>query len=281
MAERLRYLPPGRIPLGLMRIDVNSFVGAYPFRRVPGSSPDALLRAMDRVAIDQAWVTHLPSIFWRDPMEGNPWLYETAERNDRLRAVPAVHPGFTGWQQAVTEARAADAPAVRCDPTYYGIDSVGSEMRALAEVCGAEGVPLMLSVRLEDGRQRHPNDRAGELLPSAVRTLIRSHPALRLVVTHAERGFVEEVHFGSTPEESARIWWDICWVWGPPEDHLETLLRTVGVERFVFGTGQPLRLPETSVAKLDLLDLPGEQRQSIEFENAMSVTPRRTPSESR
>ena len=32
-------------------------------------------------------------------------------------------------------------------------------------------------------------------------------------------------------------------VWGPPEDHLATVLRTVGVERFLFGTGQPLRLP--------------------------------------
>ena len=93
-------------------------------------------------------------------------------------------------------------------------------------------------------------------------------PGVRLVVTHADRPFVEEVHFGSTAEESSRILWDICWIWGPPEDHLGTLLRTVGIERFVFGTGQPLRLPENSVAKLDLLDLPPEQRNAIESENA-------------
>ena len=95
---------------------------------------------------------------------------------------------------------------------------------------------------------------------------------MRLLITHADRSFVEEVHFGSTPEESARIWWDICWIWGPPEDHLETLLRTVGVERFVFGTGQPLRLPENSVAKLDLLDLSTEHRSAIEAENAMALS---------
>jgi predicted TIM-barrel fold metal-dependent hydrolase len=100
-----------------------------------------------------------------------------------------------------------------------------------------------------------------------VRTLIRSDPRVRLIVTHADRAFVEEVHFGCTPEESSRILWDICWIWGPPEDHLETLLRTVGVDRFVFGTGQPLRLPETSVAKLDLLDLTPAQRAAIESEN--------------
>jgi predicted TIM-barrel fold metal-dependent hydrolase len=64
----------------------------------------------------------------------------------------------------------------------------------------------------------------------------------------------------------------MCWIWGPPEDHLETLLQTVGVERFVFGTGQPLRLPETSVAKLDLLDLTSAQRSAIESENVSALT---------
>ncbi|HEU5303400.1 MAG TPA: hypothetical protein VFU40_02040, partial [Gemmatimonadales bacterium] len=65
--------------------------------------------------------------------------------------------------------------------------------------------------------------------------------------------------------------WDISWIWGPPEDHLEILLGTIGVGRFVFGTGQPLRLPETSVAKLDLLDLSGDQRAAIESGNAAAV----------
>jgi hypothetical protein len=259
-----------------MRIDVNSFLGAYPFRRVPGTSADALLRAMDRVAIDQAWVSHLPSVFWRDPAEGNDWLYATAERFDRLRPVPAVHPGLGGWDQVITRARAAGAPAVRCDPTCYGLDPAGPQMRILTAACAAEGLPLLLAVRLEDGRQRHPNDRAAELPPWAVRTLIRSDTALRLIITHAERAFVEEVHFGSTPDESARIWWDVCWIWGPPEDHLQTLLRTVGVERFVFGTGQPLRIPETSIAKLDLMDLTAEQRAAIESENVKRVNARVT-----
>jgi predicted TIM-barrel fold metal-dependent hydrolase len=255
-----------------MRIDVNSFLGAYPFRRVPGTSPEALLRAIDRVAIDEAWVSHLPSVFWRDPAEGNAWLYQTTGRHRRLLPVPAVHPGLAGWEQFIGQARSEGAPSVRCDPTFYGLDPQGSEMRALAGACGAEGVPLMMAVRLEDARQRHPNDRAAELPPWAVRALIRSASELRLIITHAERGYVEEVHFGCTPEESTRIWWDICWISGPPEDHLQTLLRTVGVERFLFGTSQPLRIPEASVAKLDLLDLTAEQRAAIESENLKAVT---------
>src|SRR5260370_1252836 len=85
------------------------------------------------------------------------------------------------------------------------------------------------------------------------------------------RAFIEEVHFGSTPEEARRLWWDISWIWGPPEDHLATLLDTIGVERFVFGTGQPLRLPETSVAKLDLLDVKRGARDAIESTNLQGL----------
>lgn len=251
-----------------MRLDVSAFLGAYPWRRVPGTSADALLGAMARTGIDAAWVSHLPSFFWRDPMEGNAWLYEAAGGNDRLSPVPSIHPGLPAWESELERALGQRAPAVRVDPTWYGLDPRGSAMLSLAGACGASGMPLMLTVRLEDGRQRHPNDRTEELPPWAVRSLVRSDPAVRLVVTHAERTFIEEVHFGATPDEAARIWWDITWVWGPPEDHLETLLETIGPARFVFGTGQPLRIPENSIAKLDLLDLPADARTAIDSGNA-------------
>jgi hypothetical protein len=140
-------------------------------------------------------------------------------------------------------------------------------MRALTAACGAAKLPLMMAVRLEDARQRHPNDQTLDLPAAAVRGLIRGDDAARLVVTHADRAFVEEVHFGSTPEEAVRIWWDVSWIWGPPDDHLAILLDTIGVERFVFGTGQPLRIPEASVTKLDLLELTREHREAIESGN--------------
>src|SRR5688572_32495883 len=108
-----------------MRTDVNAFLGSYPYRRVPGTSPDALLAAMDRTGIDEAWVTHLPGIFWRDPHDGNRWLLDACRKHQRLRPVPAVQPEIAGWESVLAEARQAGAPAVRADPTYYGIAPSG------------------------------------------------------------------------------------------------------------------------------------------------------------
>ena len=270
--ERRAHFPAGQFPQRLMRIDVNAFLGGYPFAKVPGTSPGDVLAAMDRVGIDEAWVTHLPGLFWRDPAAGNGWLYETCRASARLHPVPAVHPGLATWPAALREAVAHNAPAIRCDPCYFALAPAGPEMVALAAAAAAAGRPLLLAVRLEDSRQRHPNDVTPDLPAHAVRALIRSHPAARLVVTHADRGFIEEVHFGSTPEEARRIWWDISWVWGPPEEHLATLLATIGPERFVLGTGQPLRLPEAAIAKLDLLDISAEHRAAVESGNARAAS---------
>ena len=250
-----------------MRIDVNAFLGRYPFRDVLGGSPASLLRNMDRVGIDVAWISNLSALFWKDPAAGNEILYQTHLREPRLHPIPAVHPGLASWPAVLQRAVEEGVACVRADPAYYGLDPSGPEMRALVAACGDLGLPLELAVRLEDGRQRHPNDTAAELAPWQLRALLRSDPRARFIVTHADRELIEQVHFGSTPEEAVRILWDICWIWGPPEDHLELLLRTVGLARFTFGTGMLMRLPENSAAKLDLLNPSPADRDAIEHGN--------------
>lgn len=254
-----------------MRIDVNTSLGGFPWRRLPETTVPELLAAMERTGITGAWVFHLPALLWRDPMDSNDELIGWSAADPRLVPVPCVHPGLPRWQEELVRMHRMGARIVRADPTWYGLAPAGNEMQALAQEVARLGMVLMLAVRLEDGRQRHPLDQTAELPASAVRALIREDPRLRLLVTHADRAFIEEVHFGSTPEEAARLWWDISWVWGPPEDHLETLLETVGPSRFVFGSGQPLRLPENPVARLDLLDLPSEVRAMIESGNARAL----------
>jgi hypothetical protein len=248
-------------------IDVNTFLGPYPFRDLGEWNTNILLQEMERLGITESWISWLPAVFWRDPAAGNAHLYLASREERRLRPVPAVHPGIPGWQQVVNDAVALHAPCLRCDPMYHGLSVDGAEMTSLVVHAAERGLPLMMAVRLEDIRQRHPNDITAELSPAMVRALIRSHPRARLIITHADREFIEQVHFGATRDEASRILWDISWIWGPPEDHLEILLETVGIARFTFGTGTPLRLPEASVAKLDLLRLGADDQLRIEAGN--------------
>lgn len=249
-----------------MRTDINAFVGRYPFRDV-GATPNDLASLLTSAGVTEAWVSHLDAMFWRDPSAGNAWLVECCRAVAGWRPIGAIHPGMRGWESILDRLVAEQPPSVRCDPTRYGIAPDGVEMRALAAACADRDVPLQLTVRLEDSRQRHPHDSAEEIAPWMIRWLVRCHPRLRLVVTHADRDCIEQVHFGSTPSEAERILWDISWIWGPPEDHLLLLLETVGIERFAFGSGAPLRLVETSGAKLDLLGLDAASRHRLDVSN--------------
>jgi hypothetical protein len=132
-------------------------------------------------------------------------------------------------------------------------------MAELAIAAGEAKLPLVLTVKFEDLRQRHPLDVAGDLTAAAIRALARAGAGVRLVVTAAGREMIEEVHWGLTPAEQERVLWDISWIWGPPEDDLAHLLSTVGAQHFLFGSAWPLRLMQSPLANLELL--PRDARQ--------------------
>ena len=235
-------------------IDVNALIGPYPFRFLPHPDPDVLVRVLDREQLEAAWVGHLPSAFYRDPTAGNAQLYTAlAQFGSRLRPVPTIRPDWPDWQRALSIARDAGAAAVRVYPPQWQLAPGDTRLAELAIACGESRIPVILTVRFEDLRQRAPLDVAGDLQAAAVRALARAGKGVRLIVTAAGREFIEEVHWGLTPDEQRRVYWDFSWVWGPPEDHLAKLLRAVGSERFVYGTQWPLRLTQNPRANLDLL----------------------------
>ncbi|HTK46497.1 MAG TPA: amidohydrolase family protein [Gemmatimonadaceae bacterium] len=235
-------------------IDCAAYVGPYPFRELPHPDPDVLVRVLRREGLAGAWVGYLPAPWQRDPRAANERLAALlATHRDTLHPVPVIRPDWPRWERDLRDMVEQGARAVRAYPTQWGMGPHDPSMRALALACGELGVPLVLTVRFEDLRQRSPLDVAGDLSGPHIRALARAGARVRLVVTGAGRELLEETHWGLTPEEQRRVFWDFAWIWGPPEDHFAHLLRTVGPERFVYGTHWPLRLTQNPRANLDLL----------------------------
>jgi hypothetical protein len=234
-------------------IDVNALIGPYPFRHVPHPDPEILDRVVQRDGLEGAWVGHLPSAWHRDPSLGNDELFRALEKLPRLRPVPTIRPDWPRWEAALGAAKSAGAVAVRAYPHHWSMGPGDHAMRELAIGAGEVELPIILTVKFEDVRQRHSLDAAGDLSAAHIRHLARTGDSVRLIVTAAGREMIEEVHWGLTPAEQGRVVWDISWIWGPPEDHLAKLLRAIGPERFVYGTQWPMRLTQTPRANLDLL----------------------------
>jgi len=239
-------------PAGLL--DPSVFIGEYPFRDVPHPEPDILAKVIAREGITHAWVGHLPSAWADDPTAGNVALYRALEPfRVTLSPAPTIRPDLPGWESALHDAAKAGAAAIRAYPPQWKFTPDNAAMRELALACAAHKLPLVLTVRFEDLRQRSTRDTAGDLTGAAIRAVARAGDGVRVIVSAAGRDLIEEVHWGLTPAEQARVWWDISWIWGPPEDHLAKLFRTIGSTRFVFGSQWPLRLVQSPKANLELL----------------------------
>ncbi len=235
-------------------VDVSAWIGAYPFRELPHPDPDVLVRVLGRERIGQAWVGSLPSVWHRDPGPSNAWLYaQLGPHSDVLLPSPTVRPDWPRWEQTLDEAVARGAPSVRLYPMQVGLGASSGALAAVVSGCAERGLVVQLTVRFEDLRQRHPMDSASDLTAAHIRACVRTDARAQVIVSGAGRDLIEETHWSLTPEEQARLFWDFAWVWGPPEDHLEHLIRTLGPDRFVFGGYWPMRLIQTPLATFSLL----------------------------
>ncbi len=235
-------------------VDVSAWIGPYPFRDVPHPDPEVLVRVLERERIGRAWVGWLPSAWHRDPAAGNARLLEAlAPWRDVLDPAPAIRPDWPGWERELARQLDAGAAAIRVYPAQWGLGPGHPALTALARLCASVAKPLHITIRVEDLRQRHPLDTAGDVPAATIRTLARAGTGCTLVVSGAGRDHIEEVCWGLTPEERTLVWFDFGWVWGPPEEHFAHLVRTLGPDRFVLGTQWPLRLVQQSRALLALL----------------------------
>ncbi|QJR34770.1 hypothetical protein [Gemmatimonas groenlandica] len=239
----------------LRPIDVTSWIGGYPFRDVPHPDPEVLVRVLDREGFAGAWVGHLPGAFFRDPVPSNRALYAALKPYAGvLHPTPIVRPDWPGWTAMLRDAVNAGAPAVRVYPAQWGLGPGHPAMAELALACGEAGVALHVTVRFEDLRQRHPMDSAGDVPAATLRAIARlSGSRCQLVVAGAGRDLIEETHWGLTPAEQQRVFYDFGWVWGPPEDHFAHVVATIGAQRLAWSSWWPLRLTQQSRALIDLL----------------------------
>ncbi len=246
------------------RIDVSAWIGPYPFRDVPHPDPEVLAhRVLPREGFTGAWVGHLPGAWHRDPSGSNAALYRGLEPfRDTLNPAPIVRPDWPGWQVTFREAVAEGAQSVRVYPAQWSLGVGHPALAELARACGESGVALHVTVRFEDLRQRHPLDVAGDVSAALLRGIARlPESRCHLVVAGAGRELIEETHWGLTPNEAARVWYDFGWLWGPPEEHFAHMVRTLGAERLAWGTFWPMRLTQQCRALVDLL--PADLRSRI------------------
>jgi predicted TIM-barrel fold metal-dependent hydrolase len=254
-----------------MIIDLNASLGPYPFRRLPATTAVDLIGQMDRAGIDRAVVTSLPAVFYRDVHQGNAALrVEIEPHRARLIPVATLNPKYPGWERDLAEALGPwRMKAVALWPEYHCYTLAGSEGRAALAAIAAAGVPVMLTQRLEDRRQRHAWDQAEDLSVASLLEAARAHPRLRfLLVNWAGLDGPKLAAAGLR----GRCLIDFARLQVVNRKEVAKLIAALGVESVGFGSHLPFDYAGPALVKLANLEgLPAADYERIAWRNAAAM----------
>ncbi len=251
-----------------MIIDLNASVGHYPFRGLRHRTADEIVALLDRQGIDRAVVTSLHAVFYRDAHRGNEELWADAGRHrGRLVPVAAVNPRYVGWERDLAEAvERGRTTAVALWPEHHGYKLEEEPGRAVLAALADRGLPVLLTQRLEDRRQRHPWDRAEDLTLASVLAAARAHPSLRfLLVNWAGLDGARLAAAGL----KGRCLIDFARLQVVFRREVPKLIEALGVEALAFGSHLPFDYLGPSLVKLANLErLPRAAYERIAWRNA-------------
>lgn len=116
-----------------MLIDVNTYIGHWPFRQLRHHTATGLLKRMDQHGIDQAVVGSIHGIFYKNAHPANEELAKAVRRHrDRLIPFATLNPVYPGWEDDLRRsAEDLELGGIRLYPQYHGYrltDQAGLEL---------------------------------------------------------------------------------------------------------------------------------------------------------
>jgi len=206
---------------------------------------------------------------------------KTRERNDTVLAAAAasggrffpvvsVHPADAEAALAELERLAKlGAREVKLHPNTQNFDVADASVAAVVKKCGDLGLVVLF-----DSYKPWDANEMGKLLMLAVR-----HPETRLVLAHmGYTHFREAVSFATLHKLgiSSNVWFDISaiattYAGSPVQAEFVWTLRTVGIDRILFGSDWPVDTPGAAVDAVRRLGLSEAEQRQVFHDNAAQL----------
>jgi uncharacterized protein len=142
-----------------MLVDINAYVGHWPFQQLQYNTCDKLLKRMNQFGVDVSVISNLNGIFYKNTQSANEELHEELKSNKRFRDrfVPfaVLNPIYAGWAEDLrTCITSMGMKGVRLYPKYHDYDITDPACVALVQQARDLGVPVAFNLRMVDSRGR-------------------------------------------------------------------------------------------------------------------------------
>lgn len=243
----------------MKRFDANACFGHWPYWDLRHKTADDLIGLMDRHGIDRAAVISLRGLLldWR---AGNQETLAAAARHpNRLVPVATLSPFLDGDGAELQRLVESGMRAVRLVPNLHNYRMDDPFVDDICRTAACYGIPVVLPTR------PMMNWRFQPVALDQIATMIDRHAATAFLLT-GPNYLVESQALVHIMERYPNVVVEHACLQG--YNAVGRLVRRVGAERVLFGTGSVLQYPACNVAKLDHADLTDAQRQAVAWDNA-------------
>lgn len=255
-----------------MVIDINAYIGHWPFRQLRNNTPEGLLRLMDENSIDKAMVSSINAIFYRNSQAGNEELSDwTKNYHDRFIPFATLNPKYAEWKDDLKKCyEAYGMIGIRMFPHYHNYKLYQDEGLEMVEFATEMDMAISVPIRLEDRRQRHWLDNVNDLPLSDIESAIRACPEASFMILNG-RGFESSSLFRDENLKNKKFIIDISRLSVVLQREIPKLIELAGISKIAFGTGIPFNYPNPALLKAKILDVPEQDKEALLWCNALGI----------
>lgn len=241
-----------------MLLDINAYVGHWPFKKLRHNTCSHLLERMNRFGVDVSVVCNINGIFYKNTQSANEELYEEINSDKRFRGrfIPfaVINPIYAGWKDDFEVCvDQMGMKGLRLFPQYHDYEITDPSLIELVGMARDRGLPIALDIRMVDSRQKSWLDLPHYDFCATVKSdiifrewslkniipVIKAVPDARYIIVNLANSI------SLTGEETDIITgtdlvFDTSGRAIRGENDLALLLKRFGREKFAFGTHSPI-----------------------------------------
>jgi uncharacterized protein len=244
-----------------MLIDINAYVGHWPFMQLKYNTCEVLGQRMDKFGVDISVISNINGIFYKNTQSGNQELYDRIKASKHYRnrfvAFAVINPIYAGWRQDMeTSINKLGMKGIRLYPKYHDYKITDPSLIELVKRARDMNVPVTFCYRMVDSRQRSWMDIdyvVGTSKPEwslkDIMPIIREVPDAKYMILNVANSLNIEKNDADIFKK-AKVLMDTS---GRTLTDLGGLLKTQGKERFSFGTHSPILDYLTGMLRIESL----------------------------
>ena len=142
-----------------MLLDINAYVGHWPFKQLQYNNCSKLLERMNRFGVDVSVISNLNGVFYKNTQSANEELYDEIRSNKRFkdRFIPfaVINPIYAGWREDIEICVSKmGMKGLRLYPQYHDYGITDPSLIELIKLARDRGLPVAFDIRMVDSRQK-------------------------------------------------------------------------------------------------------------------------------